>query len=205
MDPMIMIFGGLAVVLLFVMGSFSAALYKKVGPNTAMIVSGGYIRPKVIVGGGTVVLPLVNRMDLLSLELMSVEIGSQTPMFTEDNVPLRIEATAQVKVAGDEESINTAAENFLGKSTEETEAIAQKVLKGHLRSVVAKIRVEELISDYEAFACRVWEVAASDLAKMGLTVVSLTVTELSDTVGYLDNLGKKELTRPSANAAEFVL
>src|SRR5947207_3143391 len=126
MDPMIMVFGGVAIVLLFVLGSFMACLYQKVGPNTALIISGGGGRPKIIVGGGTIVLPLVNRMDVLSLELMLIELKSNTPIISANGVPLNVEGVAQIKIRDDEQSIQTAAEQFLGKDTDKIQRLAQQ-------------------------------------------------------------------------------
>lgn len=191
MDPMILIFGGVAIVLLFILGSFMAALFQKVGPNQAMIISGGGGVPKLIVGGGTVVLPLVNKMQILSLENMSVRIAQNTTLFTKTNVPIQIEATAIVKVRGDEQSIQTAAEQFLGKDQDEISRVAQTVLSGHMRYIVGSMTVEELLFDKNQFDSRFAEVALADMAKMGLTVVSVAITEIQDKVGYIDSIAAK--------------
>lgn len=191
MDPMVIIVGVVVLVLLFVLGSFMAALYQKVGPNQALIISGGGSQPKIIVGGGCVVLPLVNRMDTLSLEVMLIEVRSTAPMLTCNGVPLFVEGVAQVKVRGDEQSIQTAAEQFLGKDTDEIQLVAHETLMGHLRAIIGTMTVEDLLNNFDSFAQRVAEVSITDLAKMGLTVVSFTIKEVRDNVGYLEALGKK--------------
>ncbi len=191
MDPLILVFGGVAIILLFILGSFMAALYQKVGPNQAMIISGGGSAPKVIVGGGTIVLPLVNRVDYLSLESMTIKVAPSTAMFTKTNVPVIIEAIAQIKVRGDETSILTAAEQLIGKDINEIVKIAQNVLTGHLRTVVARMSVEELIFDKEKFDGTFIELVGGDFAKMGLTVLSMSITEIQDKVGYIDSLAAK--------------
>lgn len=201
MDPMIMIIGGIATILLFVLGSFAAALYQKVGPNTALIVSGGGGQPKIIVGGGTIVLPLVNRMDTLSLEVMLIEVRSNAAMLTINGVPLFVEGVAQIKVRGDEQSIQTAAEQFLGKEIDEIRMVAHETLMGHLRAIIGTMTVEELIGNFDSFASRVAEVSITDLAKMGLTVVSFTIKEVRDSVGYLEALGKTTTAEAKRTAA----
>lgn len=191
MDPMILVFAGVALVQLFIFGFFTAAIYKKVGPNQAMIISGGGGAPKIIVGGGTVVLPLIYQMQILSLENMSVRVAPNTALFTNNNVPLQIEATAIVKVRSDEQSIQTAAEQFLGKDQDEISRIAQTVLSGDLRSVVGAMSVEELLFDRDLFDSRFLGLACTNLAKMGLTVVSMSITGIEDKVGYLDSIAAK--------------
>ncbi|MDZ4838066.1 MAG: SPFH domain-containing protein [Candidatus Melainabacteria bacterium] len=201
MDPTLLVVAGVAIVLLFVLGSFMAALYQKVGPNTALIISGGGGKPKIIVGGGSVVLPLLHRMDTLSLEVMLIEVRSNAAMLTMNGVPLFVEGVAQVKVRGDEESIQTAAEQFLGKDTDEIQLVAHETLMGHLRAIIGTMTVEELIGNFDSFASRVAEVSITDLAKMGLTVVSFTIKEVRDSVGYLEALGKTTTAEAKRTAA----
>ena len=103
-----------------------------------MIISGFGTRQgphgfKIIKGGGDVVLPLIQQRSFLSLEVMTIEVHSQAPMITKNGVPIFVEGVAQVKVKGDEVSIATAAEQFLGKSDEEVANIAHGSLVGHLR------------------------------------------------------------------------
>ncbi len=159
-----------------------------------MIISGMYAGRdgrsyKIIVGGGAVMLPMVQQKATLSLEVMTIDVHSQAPMITKNGVPIFVEGVAQVKVKGDEISIATAAEQFLGKTEEEIKNIAHESLVGHLRAILGTMAVEELVQNNDSFAQRVQEVSLGDLAKMGLTVVSFTIKEIKDNVGYLEALG----------------
>ena len=197
---------GTGVLLLFVNAWLIASMYKKCGPNEAMIISGlaagangrSY---KIIVGGGAVVLPLIQQKSVLSLEVMTLEIEGSAPIITKGGVPIFLKGVAQVKVKGNEDSIAIAAEQFLGKPESEISNIARESLTGHIRAVLANMTVLELIEGCDKFAAAISEKAAPDLAKVGLTVVSLTIKEISDNVGYLESLGKEQTAKAKKNAA----
>src|SRR6516165_9232062 len=127
-----------------------ANLYQKCSPNMAMIISGGGARHgdhnfKICVGGGAIVIPMFQMRNDLSLEVMTIEVASQAPFITKNGVPIFVEGVAQVKVQGDEVSIHTAAEQFLGKTDDEIKSIAHESLVGHLRAILGTMTVEELI------------------------------------------------------------
>jgi flotillin len=201
-----MIVGGIVLlIVLFALVNIIASMYQKCSPNQAMIISGmwagqGDRKFKIVVGGGDVVLPLVQQRNTLSLEIMTIEVHAQAPMITRNGVPIFVEGVAQVKVRGDEVSIATAAEQFLGKTDQEIATIAHESLVGHLRAILGTMTVEELIQSFDSFAQRVQEVSLADLAKMGLTVVSFTIKEIKDSVGYLEALGRQQTAEAKRNA-----
>lgn len=143
------------------------------------------------------VLPMLQQKDLLSLEVMPIEVWSNAPMITSNGVPIYVKGVAQIKVEGNPDSIKTASEQFLGKDDDEIRMVAHETLMGHLRAIMGTMTVEELIGNFDSFASRVAQVSISDLAKMGLTVVSFTIKEISDEVGYLEALGKSILLKQS--------
>jgi flotillin len=188
-----------------ILGYILANLYQKCSPNQAMIISGfgaghGDRNFKIVVGGGAIVYPMIQQRNSLSLEIMTIEVHAQAPMITKNGVPIFVEGVAQVKVKGDDVSIATAAEQFLGKSDEEIANIAHESLVGHLRAILGTMTVEELIQSFDRFAQQVQEVSLCDLAKMGLTVVSFTIKEIKDSVGYLEALGRQQTAEAKRNA-----
>lgn len=199
------IIAALGLIVLSMIAWFFANLYQKCSPNQAMIISGFGAGQdarnfKIVVGGGAVVLPMIQMRSWLSLEIMTIEVHSQAPMITKNGVPIFVEGVAQVKVRGDDVSIATAAEQFLGKTDEEVATIAHESLVGHLRAILGTMSVEELIQNFDSFAQRVQEVSLADLAKMGLTVVSFTIKEIKDNVGYLEALGRQQTAEAKRNA-----
>ena len=205
MSPLLILGIAGGVCLLFVFLWLSVNLYQKCSPNQAMLISGwgageGDRKFKIIVGGGAIMLPMLQQKNILSLEIMTIEVHAQAPMITKNGVPIFVEGVAQVKVKGDEVSIATAAEQFLGKSEDEIKNIAHESLVGHLRAILGTMAVEELVQNNDSFAQRVQEVSLADLAKMGLTVVSFTIKEIKDTVGYLESLGRQQTSEAKRNA-----
>lgn len=203
LEPLFVGVGGFVFIALTFFGALTAMFYQKCGPNQAMIISGlrhGARRYRIVAGGGGVLIPFFQQRSDLSLEVMTIEVHSQAPMITKTGVPIFVEGVAQVKVKGDEDSIATAAEQFLGKTNEEIATIAHETLVGHLRAILGTMTVEELIQSFDSFAQRVQEVSIGDLAKMGLTVVSFTIKEIKDEVGYLDSLGKQRTAEAKRSA-----
>ncbi|HKV39961.1 MAG TPA: SPFH domain-containing protein [Blastocatellia bacterium] len=188
-----------------------ASMYQKAGPNEVLIISGrGQTKLKhgdeeklgfrLVQGGGTIVWPIIEKVDRMSLEMITLDI--KTPEFyTKFGVPIQVDGVAQIKVKGDEISIRTAAEQFLSKDVEEIQTIVYQMMSGHLRGMLGTLSVEEILAGHEAFAQRVAEVSASDLANMGLTVVSFTIREIHDSRGYLESLGKTRIAQVRRDAA----
>jgi flotillin len=188
--------------------------YKKVGPNKVLIVSGRpdtYTDPytgerrrrsfKIFHGGGTFVLPVRERVDFMSVELMTLEI--RTPeFFTKFGVPIVVDGIAQIKVRSEDPvAVATAAEMFLSKSTAEMNEIAHQMMQGHLRAVISTLPFEEIHNNPEAFAQTVQRLTAEDLANMGIQVVSFTIREVQDPSGYMQALGRPKLAEVQRDAA----
>ncbi len=215
-------FGGIGLVIIavagillviFVLMGIYASRYKKVGPNQVLVISGRrhiIINPitkkkervgfRIVKGGGVFIWPVVERVDVLSLEIMTIEV--ETPeVYTEQGVPVTVDGVAQVKVKGDEISIRTAAEQFLSKSASEIRTVAHETLAGHLRAILGTMTVEEIYKDRDAFAQRVQEVSSVDMANMGLEIVSFTIKNIRDDQGYLDALGQARTAEVKRDAA----
>ncbi|MCI0535355.1 MAG: flotillin family protein [Verrucomicrobiales bacterium] len=202
--------GGIVVVI-FLFGLVWASRYTKVGPNEVLVVSGRKYKQidpdgaahmrgfRIVKGGGTFVMPVVEKVDILSLELLTIDV--QTPeVYTSKGVPVKVDGVAQIKVKGDDISIATAAEQFLSKGTDEIKNIAMQTLEGHLRAILGTMTVEEIYQNRDAFASKVQEVAAGDMANMGLGIVSFTIRDIRDSQGYLEALGKPRIAQVKRDA-----
>src|SRR5476651_2435132 len=115
-------------------------------------------------------------------------------------VPVKVDGVAQIKVKGDDISIATAAGQFLSKGVDDIKNIAMQTLEGHLRAILGTMTVEEIYQNRDAFASKVQEVAAGDMANMGLGIVSFTIRDIRDTQGYLDALGKPRIAQVKRDA-----
>merc|ERR1712227_582202 len=117
-------------------------------------------------------------------------------------VPVTVTGVAQVKIMTEsEEYLSTACEQFLGKSEDEIKELLLETFEGHLRAIVGTMEVEELFQDRESFAHNVREVAATDVSKMGIKILSFTIKDLHDSEGYLDAIGQEQPANVKAIAA----
>ena len=156
---------------------------------------------RIVKGGGTFVIPILEKVDLLSLELLTIDV--QTPeVYTSKGVPVRVDGVAQIKVKGDDVSIATAAEQFLSKPVDEIKNIATQTLEGHLRAILGTMTVEDIYQNRDAFASKVQEVAAGDMARnaAGLSIVGFTIRDIKDGQGYLEALGKPRIAQVKRDA-----
>lgn len=172
--------------------------FNTTGPDQAMIVSGRGT-PKVVVGGRTFVMPIIQRLQRLSLGVMTLTPVT-TGVYTKEGVAVNVDGVAQIKVRHTEEAIRVAAQQFLGKRREEIETIALQTIEGHQRAILGTLTVEQIYQDRVAFAKEVTEVATTDMANMGLEIVSFTIKEVADDRGYLDALGVKRTAEVKRDA-----
>lgn len=188
------------VVILLILSIFS--MWKRVPQDKALVVTG--LKKRVITGGGGFVIPLLERTDKISLENMEIEIRIDGAL-TGQGVGIAADGVAVVKVKSDTDSILSAAEQFntsngLQHTLEIIEHTTKNVLEGKLREIVSKMTVEEIYKDREKFASHVQEVAALDLAQMGLELKVLTIKDISDKNGYLEALGKPRIAAVKRDA-----
>ncbi|HEY8130469.1 MAG TPA: SPFH domain-containing protein [Thermoanaerobaculia bacterium] len=179
--------------------SVATACFRKVGPNQALIVY-GFRGTRVVKGRGTVIVPLVETSHELSLELMSFDVAPQQDMYTKQGVAVTVEAVAQIKVKSDNESVQTAAEQFLTKTPQQREGLIRLVMEGHLRGIIGQLTVEEIVKEPEMVADRMRSTCAEDMTKMGLEVVSFTIKEVKDKNDYISNMGRPDIARIKRDA-----
>ncbi|SDC53095.1 flotillin [Paenibacillus sp. UNCCL117] len=207
----VLVVPGIIVGVIIVLGLAFWARYKTVSPDEAMIVTGSFLgkrnvleddtgrRIKIVRGGGSFILPVFQQAEFLSL--LSHKLDVSTPeVYTEQGVPVMADGVAIIKIGGAVEDVATAAEQFMGKPTEALKGEAQEVLEGHLRAILGSMTVEEVYRNRDKFAQEVQGVAAKDLKKMGLQIVSFTIKDLRDKHGYLDALGKPRIAAVKRDA-----
>ena len=207
-----LIIGGVLLAILILLILVFITKYRTVGPDEALIVTGNWLgggknvvttddgkKIKIIRGGGTFVVPIMQRAEPLSLLNYKLEVGTRDT-YTKQGVPVTVNGVSIIKVGSTIEEVSTAAEQYLGKETEELKVEAKEVLEGHLRAILSSMTVEDAYSNREQFAQKVHEVASTDLKKMGLRIVSFTIKEIMDKNGYLDALGQPQIATVKRDA-----
>jgi uncharacterized membrane protein YqiK len=174
------------------------ACWRVAEPNEAMIISGlrenqtpdglseslGF---KIITGKGTLVLPGIQTVRRLSLDLREAELAIDC--VTHQGIPLGIRGVVIFKVGDDFASIANAARRFLDQQ-EQMDARVHNVFAGHLRAIVGQMAVEEMIRDREKLTQLTRASSGTEMEKLGLIVDSLQIQEIDDPTGYIANLGK---------------
>ena len=185
---------GFCLLALIVLAGVLVRMIRKVGPNEALIVY-GFRGPRVVKGHGTMIVPMIENCRELSLELMSFDVAPQQDLYTKQGVAVTVEAVAQIKVRSDQESILTAAEQFLTKTPPQREGLIRLVMEGHLRGIIGQLTVEQIVKEPEMVADRMRSTCADDMSKMGLEVVSFTIKEVRDKNEYITNMGRPDIAR----------
>jgi flotillin len=149
----------------------------------------GYL---ILKGGGKFILPIFQDYAFLPLDVRTLEIVVQdivTDVKT-SGAKVNIKAVTQIKIASDDASLDTAAEQLLHKSDHEINEIATKTLEGHVRGICATMTIETINSDRDELSSSVQNQAAKDLRNMGIEIKSFVIKEVEDERGYLDALGR---------------
>ncbi|MDR3090955.1 MAG: flotillin family protein [Clostridiales bacterium] len=192
----------LGVVGVIVVLSAIMSMWKKIPQDKAGVVTG--LRKRVISGGGTLIIPILERMDIISLENTPLNINT-TGAMTIQGVPITAAGVAVIKVKNDKDSILSAMEQFYTGSEPSTiqrvKDTVSNVLEGKLREIVGKMTVEEIYKDREAFSQQVRDVADSSLAAMGFELIAFTIKEITDANGYLEALGAPRIAAVKKDAA----
>ncbi|XP_061219457.1 flotillin-2 isoform X1 [Neopsephotus bourkii] len=127
----------------------------------------------------------------LSLEVMTILCRCEN-IETSEGVPLYVTGVAQVKIMTEKELLAVACEQFLGKNVQDVKNVVLQTLEGHLRSILGTLTVEQIYQDRDQFAKLVREVAAPDVGRMGIEILSFTIKDVYDKVDYLSSLGKTQ-------------
>ena len=201
---------GLAAVIFIIWAlvAFVNRFYIKVPPNQVAVIYGrksrkhatGQIGFRLVTGGGAVRIPIIEDVTFIDLNVIPIDLEVQgTP--NRDGVLIDVQAVANVKVLSDKESLAAACERFLTMTRSEIKEVAYKNLEGHLRSIIGRLTVEEVVSDRQVFNQEVLQEASADLKKIGLGLDVLTVQKIEDDQGYIVALGKKRTAEVQRDAA----
>lgn len=206
MSQAIMVFAivGGSLLLLLSLWAFLSKNYIRISPNTAAVIYGrknkssnkdvdgnvvtkGY---RLITGGGVFKIPFFEEVEFMNLSnrMLSIRVENAP---NKDGVLTTIEGNANVKFASDKGLLEMAVERFLGKGDDEINKNIHENLSGHLRAVVGKMSIEQLINDKTTLNLAILEEANEDFMKMGIKIDFINIQDISDNDNYIKNLGKK--------------
>ena len=164
--------------------------YIKAPTDQAVIISGLRKKPKIIIGRSSIRIPFLQRVDKLSLKMLSVDVKTSKTIPTLDYINIMVDSVATIKISTDPDKMDRAAENFLNKNSDYINMMVVNVLEGNLREIIGGMRLVDIMNDRKAFATAVQTNATSDMAAMGLEIVSFNIQNIDDAgLGVIENLG----------------
>src|SRR2546430_902535 len=186
---------GVVVVVFLALFVLWRMMWRVAEPNEALVISGLHqgapngvgetLGFKIVTGKGTLVLPGVQMVRRLSLDLRETDL--QVDCVSQQGIPLKIRAVVIYKVGDDYASIANAARRFLDQQNQMDQRV-HNVFAGHLRAIVGNMTVEEMIRDREKLTQLTREHAGTEMEKLGLIVDSMQIQEIADPSGYIKNL-----------------
>lgn len=185
---------GLVLAAIMVLFGLFKLMWRVAEPNEALVISGSKHRTeglgqgmgfRIVTGHGTLVLPGVQAVRKMSLDLNETELS--VDCVTHQGIPLRVRGVVIFKVGDDFVSIANAARRFLDQQKLMAERV-HNVFAGHLRSIVGGLTVEDMIRDREKLTGQTRAACGTEMEKLGLIVDSLQIHEIEDPTGYIKNL-----------------
>lgn len=184
----------LAVVLCLIM-------YVKAPPSVAYILSGLRKEPRVLIGTGGLKVPIIERLDRVFLGQTTVDVKTCMPVPTHDFIDVMVDAVCKVRVSPTPEGTRLAAKNFLNMSPNEIAVSVQDSLEGNMREVIGAITLQGLVTDRDAFSDQIQKKAATDMAKLGLEILSCNIQNITDQKGLIQDLGADNTYKIKKGAA----
>ena len=165
------------------------AFWKVAGTNEVLIVSGlGKVKTKT--GGGIFVIPVIQKVQKMTLENIQVDFTSRNEIPTKDAINILVDAVANMAISQDPERQKIAASKFAGYSIEKIQEIVTPVLEGNIREIISQTYFEDLIrGDKKEFAERIQENVTPNLADMGIDLTTFNIQNYSDKKGVINDLG----------------
>lgn len=168
-------------------------------PNRVAVISGrsrqlsdgrtvGY---RAIRGGRTLRVPLLERVSWMELNTIPIEV-SVANAYSKGAIPLHVQGIANVKVSSVEGLLQNSVERFLDVPQDDIAAIAKETLEANLRGVLATLTPEEVNEDRLKFAQTLIEEADDDIKTLGLELDVLKIQNVTDEVGYLNSVGRRQ-------------
>ena len=203
----VLMYGGIGLAAVILVIILIRSCWKIAGTNEVMIVT-GLGKSKFVTGGGTFVIPLLQKTDRMTLENIQVDFTSRNEIPTKDAIHVLVDAVANMSISKNPERMALAATKFPGYSIKQIQDTVIRVLEGNIREIISQTNFEDLIrGDKKAFSELVMENVTPNLADLGIDLTTFNIQNFSDRNGVIQDLGieniqkiKKEAQIAAANA-----
>lgn len=172
-------------------------IYGKIGKNS----DGSSRSAKCIHGGASFVIPVIQAHAFLDLTPISISVDLRNAL-SKQNIRVDVPSRFTVGISTESGVMQNAAERLLGLTLSEIQELAKDIILGQLRLVIATMEIEEINNDRDKFLEAVSRNVETELKKIGLRLINVNVTDISDESGYISALGK-EAAAKAINAAKI--
>ena len=191
----------IAAIILLAVVFVGKVMYKKAPPNVAMVITGPRGN-RVAIGKGCFVIPIIQRVDYMSLENIQSDFTSRDEIPTKDAINILVDAVANVSISQNPDRLKVAASKFLGYKPSQIREIITPVFEGNIREIISQTTLKELIQgDKKVFAERIIENVTPNLNDMGLELTTFNIQNFKDKNGVIENLGLENTVQISKDAA----
>lgn len=197
-----LVFIGIAVIAILLVVLFFAS-YVKAPSNVAYIIAGLSKEPRILVGKGGFKIPFFERLDKLYLGQITVDIKTDVPVPTKDFINVKVDAVAKVAPTNTLAGIRLAAKNFLNMNASQIAAQLKDSLQGNMREIIGTVDLKSLNNDRDAFSNNVQDKAQKDMEKLGISILSCNIQNVTDEQGLIENMGADntwKIKKEAANA-----
>ncbi len=192
----------IVLVVLFSFVMLVKAFYKRCPSNRVLVIYGKTGKGEAaccVAGGAKFVVPLVQDYAWLSLEPMQIEIPLRGALSIE-NIRVNVPSVFTVAIGTTPELMTNAAIRLLGLSFRDIEKQASEIIFGQLRQVIASMRIEDINRDRDTFLTHVQNSLEPELLKIGLKLINVNITDITDESGYIEAIGQKAASEAIQNA-----
>lgn len=194
--PIVFVIGA-AIFILVVFFFSMVRRYKRCPSDRILVVygkTGGGLSAKCIHGGASFIWPIIQDYEFLDLTPMSIEVNL-TNALSKQNIRVNVPSRFTIGISTEPSVMQNAAERLLGLSLDAVQDLAQEIIFGQLRLVVASMDIEEINSDRDKFLSHITHSVEAELKKVGLKLINVNITDIHDESGYIEALGKEAASK----------
>ncbi len=174
-------------------------VYGKVGKNK----EGTGRSARCIHGGAAFIWPVIQDYEFLDLTPIPIEVDLRGAL-SKQNIRVNVPSRFMVGISTEPGIMDNAAERLLGQNLEQVRILAEDIIFGQLRVVIATMNIEEINNDREKFLLHISEGVEHEVQKIGLKLINVNVTDITDASGYIDALGKEAASQAINEAKKVV-
>jgi flotillin len=181
------------VILSFFTVVFMASRYKRCPSDRVLVIYGRVEKgrsSKTLHGGGAFVWPLIQDFAYLNLTPITINIPLENALSMQ-NIRINVPSTFTVGVSTVPEIMTNAAERILRLPQNAIEEMAKEIIFGQLRLTVASLTIEQINQDRESFLEAIRNNVEPELNKIGLQLINVNITDITDASEYISSIGKK--------------